>query len=386
MPAYLPPLRLTGGLALRDGTLQQRTIALNAGRFTTGPFPAVDLSGFYLMPGVVDLHATGFQHHFSENASGLSLVDREAASHGVTTRYLSQPWSWERFGTSPEAARDLTRLVASRRGETLTDLRLQLNCERMMVAQEDALLDLVKSCGVDQVIFSNRAEIAAELRQNHPEEFTRWAWSQGTQAEALSKALDRILPNAPAVPRHLCRLAEAFDELGVVYGSADDDSAETREHYSMIGARICLNPGTARVAAAARAVGDPVVVEAEDILQPKPGRRGPRVTELLEAGLCNALVSGRHSASLVQAAFALVEEGVMGLERAWALISAKPAEILRLPDRGVIAPGKRADLTVINAETRMVEATICGGRITFLTGEAATRFLGAEGSARLAAE
>jgi alpha-D-ribose 1-methylphosphonate 5-triphosphate diphosphatase len=69
------------------------------------------------------------------------------------------------------------------------------------------------------------------------------------------------------------------------------------------------------------------------------------------------------------------------------MISTRPAEILRLPDRGVIDYGRRADLAVVNAETRVVEATICEGRIAHLAGEAAQRFLSAgNDEIRLAAE
>lgn len=56
------------------------------------------------------------------------------------------------------------------------------------------------------------------------------------------------------------------------------------------------------------------------------------------------------------------------------MISTKPAEILRLTDRGVIDYGRRADLVVINKETRVVEATICAGRLTYVAGGAAQRF------------
>ncbi|MCA8884766.1 MAG: amidohydrolase family protein [Rhodobacteraceae bacterium] len=371
---------------MRDGAMVRRSIALRDGRLTTGPFPAVDLTGYYVMPGVVDLHSTSFQHLLSGETPDLALIDREAASHGVTTRFLAQPWSWERESTSPEAAAQLGRALIAYRRRSLTDLRLALSCERIMVADEDALLDLVDACAVGQVVFSNRAETAADLLRNDPDAFAQWAWTWGTRTERLEAALRRVLPQAASVPRHLCRLAEAFDARGVIYGSHGDQTAETREHYSMIGAGLCLSPGTARVAAAARAVGDPVLACAEDVLSPAPQRRVARTTALIDAGLCDALVSDRHSASPVQAAFRLTELGLLPLERAWALIAEKPAEILRLPDRGVLAPGKRADLVIIHAETRQVEATICGGRLTFMTGEAAARFLGVAAEPRMAAE
>jgi alpha-D-ribose 1-methylphosphonate 5-triphosphate diphosphatase len=59
---------------------------------------------------------------------------------------------------------------------------------------------------------------------------------------------------------------------------------------------------------------------------------------------------------------------------------------MRMPDRGVIDYGKRADLVVVNKATLAVEATIAGGRLSFLSGEAARRFIDAEQPLRMAAE
>ena len=68
------------------------------------------------------------------------------------------------------------------------------------------------------------------------------------------------------------------------------------------------------------------------------------------------------------------------------MISSRPAEILRMPDRGVLDFGRRADVTVVNAATRQVEATISGGRLTYLAGEAGRRFMAGQQPLRLAAE
>ena len=77
---------------------------------------------------------------------------------------------------------------------------------------------------------------------------------------------------------------------------------------------------------------------------------------------------------------------IHGVDAEWAMISEAPARILRLPDRGRLDPGRRADLTIINSETRAIEATISGGRITHLAGEAAHRFAFASMGAQMAAE
>lgn len=383
MAPLLPPLRLTGALCLRDGALQQRSIALAEGRFTTGPYPAVDLRGHYVLPGIIDLHAEPVEW---SGDGAVARFDRAAAAQGMTTRRIMVPWSWESTGRGPVAAQRFVASFGTVRCQVITDLQLGIACEAVLASEETALLSLVRNAPVQQVIFTNRADHLDQMRSHDPAGFLRWAWTQGMTADALSAALDAAQANAAAVPRHLCRLAECFDELGVLYGSDGDVTAEIREHHSMIGARLCVNPGTARVAAAARAVGDPVLVSAGPEFDIAPDTTVPRPTALVQAGLCDALVSGRDPDGVVPTVFRLVDRGVMPLERAWRLVSDLPARIARMPDRGIITPGKRADVTIIDTDTRRVAATIAGGRLSYATGTVAERFLPLTNAETLAAE
>lgn len=385
MIPFLPPMRLTGALALRDGRLERRSVALADGRFTAGPLPAVDLTGFLLLPGIVDLHAA-LPVPAPADEDAVALLDRQAACHGVTTRWVSVPWSWEGPALGPAAAAASLAALGRYRARSLTDLRPAVAAEALMTEATEALIDQVRASGVGLVVFTNRGEALRDLNRHNPAGFAARALAAGLSPAAYAAALDRALQRSRAVPRHLCRLAEAFDDLGVAYGSTGDPTAETREHHSMIGARLCLDPGTARVAGAAHAVGDPVLAEAPGLLAGYPAPLAPRLIALVQAGLCDGLVSGRDSAAPFHAAFRLADLGVMPLEKAWRLVSEIPARILRLPDRGVIAPGKRADLVVVDIATRRIEATIAGGRLGYLAGEAGRRFLAAGSPEPLAAE
>ena len=199
-------------------------------------------------------------------------------------------------------------------------------------------------------------------------------------------AVEAARARSSEVPRHLCRLAERFDQLGVSYGSHDDPDGDTRERYSMIGARICEFPTSTSAAHAAHAVGDPVIMGAPNVVRGGSQSGNIAAEQLIRRGLCDALVSDYYYPALTQAAFRLVDDGIRTLPEAWAMISSNPADILGLFDRGRIEYGKRADLTVINRDTRRVEATISGGRITYLAGEAAHRFTRMGSAMPLAAE
>lgn len=375
----LPPLRLTGATTLRDGALVQRSVGIADGRFTRGPLPAIDLSGYLILPGIVDLHCSALDLPGRTGAAdpeqSLAMQDQLAASQGVTTRHLCHPWSWEHPAATPSAASHFARAFAAYRPRARTDLHLQLRCETHLVDEGDALLRLITETGLDLIMFSDRVAEADDLRQRDAQAFGFWCWARGISTSDAEAALHHLRPLASQVPRHLCGLAEAFDTLGVIYGSIGDRSAEAREHFSMIGARLCLAPRTARVAAAARAVGDPVVAPAGDLLQQDGAAGRARTMDLIQAGLADALASAGQPQAMAMAPFILANAGVMPLARAWALVSERPAHLLRMPDRGIIAQGRRADLTIIHAQSRQVEATIAGGRLTYLNGGAAQRFL-----------
>lgn len=393
MAPLLPPLRLTGATILRDGEMQRRSVCIAGGLIDRGPFPEVDLTGYLILPGIIDLHGDGFERHVAPRPgapfpldSALAATDREAAAHGVTTAWLAQGWSWEGGARGPEGAEALLAALDGYRDRALTDLRVQLRAENHLVEAGPRLIETVRRHRVDLVIFNDHLEEAQEMRRLRPAAFAHWAWRNGRTPEAMAAAVEAAAARAREVPRHLCRLADAFDEMGVLYGSHDDPDGETRERYGMIGARIAEFPTTRRAAAAANAMGSPVLMGAPNVVRGRSQAGNVAARDLIAAGLCDVLVSDYHIPALAMAAWALVDAGLCDLPRAWGMISASPAEVMRMADRGRIAPGLRADLTVVNVATRSVEATVCGGRLSFLAGEAARRFVAQTVAMRMAAE
>ncbi|WP_306111893.1 MULTISPECIES: alpha-D-ribose 1-methylphosphonate 5-triphosphate diphosphatase [unclassified Roseovarius] len=386
-------MRLTGARVLRDGELQRRSVVVRQGVIGKGPLPEVDLSGYLVLPGIIDLHGDAFERHIAPRPSapfplldGLAATDRDAASNGITTAWLAQSWSWEGGHRAPDQAEALAQALAAYRPRMQTDLRLQIRCETHLTDSAERLLTLIDTHDIDYVVFNNHLDDALDAAQTRPATLARWAEEARRSPQQHLAALRAAKKNATYVPRFLCRLAEGFDRRGVLYGSHDDPDAETRETYSMIGAKICEFPVTRAAARLATAVGDPVLMGAPNVVRGGSQAGNAAAEDLIEAGHCDALVSDYHYPSLARAAFALVDKGLRTLPSAWALISSTPAHIMRLPDRGEIDYGRRADLVVVNEATRQIEATLCAGRITHLAGEAATRFFGAGTELAMAAE
>lgn len=395
MPELLPPLRLTGAACLIDSSLRSEAIGLADGKITSDAgLPEVDLSGYWLLPGMVDLHGDSFEKQIYPRPragfpirSALISAGREAAAHGVTTAYLAQSWSWEGGSRSPEAAERVMEAVQLHRAESLVDLRVQIRAETHLVAEVPQLIAAVERYGCGYVVFNDHSEEGVQTRRRDRETFGIWAKKAGLTGEELSSRLDIARASARGVPRALHDLAEAFDRLGIRYGSHDDPDAETREFYRILGARIAEFPLNRRAAAAARAEGDPVLMGAPNVVRGGSQAGNVSAEALIREGMCDALVSDYHLPALELAVWALVDRGALPFEAAWAMVSSTPARIIGLADRGRLEMGLRADLVVMNPETRAIEAVIAGGRLAHLSGAVAGRFLNLpRAELRLAAE
>lgn len=391
--AKLPPLRLTGAEVLCDGTLHRTSVSVENGVFSDAPLPAADLSGYLILPGIIDLHGDAFERHISPRptapfpiATGLAATERDAAAHGVTTAWLAQCWSWEGGMRGPEFAETLMIELDAFRARALIDLRVQLRLETHMVEGRERLLHAVKSHGIDYVVFNNHLPEALAAAACRPHVFAAWAERAGRSAQAFQRELEAARAQAPALPRHLLELAKGFDRLGVRYGSHDDPDADTRERFRILGAHISEFPTSHGAAFAAKAMEDTVLMGAPNLVRGGSQAGGVSAMSLITRGLCDALVSDYHYPSLFEAAWVLTDLGVRSFSEAWAMISTAPARIMRLTDRGRIERGLRADFVVVDAETRRIEATISAGRIAHLSGGLAGRLLGQVAGTRLAAE
>jgi len=360
-----------GPLTIRDGVIADT------------PAPRrVDLSGFLVLPGLVDAHGDGFEHHLAprrgalaDPAAGLPAAEAELAASGITTAVLAQFVSWEGGMRGPDFAARMLAALDRVRGDLATDLRVQLRLETAFLEGYPVLESLVARHGVGYVVFSDHVPHAALAAGKRPARLTGQALKAGRSPEAHLALLHRLHGNAEAVPAALNALAARLGAQGVRLGSHDDAAPADRRAAHARGAHIAEFPETLAAAGTAAAQGCAVVMGAPNLVRggSHTGNAGAR--EMVAAGLVTALASDYHPPSLARAAFALVDAGICDLAGAWHLVARGPARMLGLDDRGALCPGLRADLTVIDPATRRVMATINGGRVSYLTGAAAARFV-----------
>lgn len=378
---------------MRGNALVDAPISVADGMLVDAADRDLNLHGYLVMPGIIDLHGDAFEHHMAPRPTapfplltGLVGTDRDAAANGVTTAWMAQSWSWEGGHRGPDYAEALLAAHAAYRSQMQTDLRVQIRCETHTMDDQDRLLAAVREHGIDYVIFNNHLDEAIELAAAKPEQISIWAAKSGRTPEEHMALVNAAKARDKDVPRYLCNLASAFDRLGVIYGSHDDGDAATRERYSMIGAKVCEFPTSMKAAVVARTWGDPILMGAPNVVRGGSQSNNIAAAALISEGACDALVSDYYYPALAQAAFALADQGLRSLPAAWDMISSRPAQIMGLDDRGTLDIGKRADMTIINADTRRIEATMVGGRWTHLCGDVANRVTASPTSLSVAAE
>lgn len=379
----IAPLRLTGARALIDGALTDAPLTIADGHFTEGPAPEVDVAGYLLLPGIVDLHGDGFERHLTprpsapfDKARALASAAAELAVNGVTTAWFAQSWSWEGGFRSGQATRELLAALDRMRGELLADVRVQIRLETHVLPEHRAVLAAVAAHDVDYVVFNNHLPEALEMAADRPDRFAQWSAQTGRTTDEMLAIVRGAEAQGPDVPAALARIAAAFAAQGVRMGSHDDGTAETRSFFRGIGAQVCEFPTTFSAARAAKMAGEPVLMGAPNVVRGGSQSGNIAARDLVEAGLCDVLVSDYYYPALKQAAWTLADEGVADLAAAWAMVSTHAARVAGLTDRGRLASGQRADLVVMNPETRRVEMTLCQGRIAHLSGEMARRMIG----------
>lgn len=374
---------LVGARVLGAGGWTDAPLFLAEGKITDVPVSRqVDLSGYLVLPGIVDPHGDGFERHMAprrgalrEAEQGVAACAAELAVNGITTAVLAQFFSWEGGMRGPDFAEHVFESVARVRPGIPVDLRLQLRLETHLMdefARAEAAIDRF---GIGYVVFNDHLPHQRLAEGRKPPRLTGQALKSGRSPEAHLALMQELHARSAEVPAALGSLAAGLARRGVVMGSHDDSTRADRAEWAARGATVSEFPETLEAAQAARDDGGHIVLGAPNVVRGASHAGNIAAAELIRAGLCDALASDYHYPSPIRAAFRLEELGICDLSGAWQLLSSGPAALLGLSDRGALAPGKRADLIVVDPETRRVVATLAGGEVAYMAGPVAQRFL-----------
>ncbi|MEW2917473.1 alpha-D-ribose 1-methylphosphonate 5-triphosphate diphosphatase [Ruegeria sp. ANG10] len=343
----------------------------------------IDLSGFLVLPGIIDLHGDGFERHIAPRRGamkqmneGILSVEAELAANGITTAVLAQFHSWEGGVRGPEFADQVFRAITSVKDRVVTDLMPQLRFETHMLDDYSDLPGRIADWQVPYVVFNDHLPHDRLAEGRKPPRLTGQALKAGRNPDAHFEMLLSMHARRDEVPAALDALCATLDSQQVRMGSHDDATPQIRADWRARGAQISEFPETLEAAEAARAAGDYIILGSPNVVRGGSHKGNVSALDLITMGYCDALASDYHYPSPRRAALMVAKSGLVDFAGAWALVSSGPARVLGLQDRGTLAPGQRADLVILDAENHRVAATLAGGRVSYMSGDIAARFVG----------
>lgn len=372
-------LHITGGELLADDALVRADLVTDGesilGLDAAAPAGAlrIDARGLYVLPGIVDCHGDAFERHIMPRpgvsfAIDLALrdADRAILASGITTAFHGVTWSWEPGLRGAENARLLVERIAALKAELGADTRSHLRHETFNLAAEAEIVDWLGSGRVGVLAFNDHTGGILKSRAR-PDKVARMVERTGLSHDAFMALVDDVWDRRDAVPAATARLAAAARAAGIPVMSHDDMTPEMRRWYRALGVGVAEFPLDEATAREAAAHGEAIVFGAPNVVRGGSHTGCPAAEEMVRAGLCTILASDYYYPALPLAPFILARNGAASFGSAWRLVSQGPAQALGLADRGTLAAGKRADLVLVAPEPQpRVVATIAGGRLVHL--------------------
>lgn len=358
----LPNEVVHGTVVIEGGSI----VEVQPGQRSTAP-GAVDLAGDTLMPGIVDLHTDNLERQVQPRSnarwpsrSAMVAHDAQCAAAGVTTVLDALclgdlGFDKDRVLTFHDGVADLDALAGTGllKSEHFLHLRCELPAPDMMdlldpVAEHPrvrmvSLMD--HSPGIGQYANLDRYR-AMRLREGRSP-----AWIEDRIVELQEQRARTRGPNRRALLSRIVPLA-------IVLASHDDNTAEEVAENAADGIRISEFPVSMLAASEARARGMDVIAGAPNIVRGGSHSGNVAAAELVRGGVVDAYASDYVPSSLLEAAFASVAHPSMRgagvtLAQGVAMVTANPARMAGLLDRGRIEPGLRADLVHVREHEGM---------------------------------
>ncbi|MDQ0304590.1 alpha-D-ribose 1-methylphosphonate 5-triphosphate diphosphatase [Ancylobacter polymorphus] len=372
-------VRIENGLALVDGRWSAEPLALRGALLADDaaggvPTRVIDASGLLVLPGIVDIHGDAFERHIMprpgvrfDTTLALRDTDRQLVANGITTAFHGVTISWEPGLRSVEAARAFVATLMALRGGLACDTRLHLRWETFALEAMEEVRGWLALDPAPILAFNDHTS-GSVLKGTIARKIGQMAERSGLSQDDYRALLDRVWGAREDVPAAIVSLAASARANGNVLLAHDENSPDERARFRALGAVASEFPMNPETAQAARDAGEDVILGAPNVVRGGSHNGAQSAGEAVAAGRCTVLTSDYHYPSPLYAAFTLAAGDRDALARHWPLISANPARVARLEDRGRLAPGQRADLILVDASDMAhpeVVATLVEGRIVY---------------------
>ncbi len=342
-----------GSVLVRDGLIA------DVCRGRTEAAAAIDCEGDYVVPGLVELHTDNLEKHVTPrpkvrwNAAGAVMAhDAQMAAAGITTVFDAIS-----CGDVIDGSERLANLHAMVEGVGKTQQSGYLRCEhRLHLRCEVSSANIVAlfHAFADHPlvgIVSLMDHTPGQRQFVHEDKYTEYYMGKYhfTAAEMVEFTRRQKENSARYSARHRNEIAAACRARGLTLASHDDATAAHVDEALILGVHFSEFPTTAAAARAAHGAGIRVLMGAPNVVRGGSHSGNVAAGDLAKAGILDVLSSDYVPFSLMHAAFLLGRDGGgLDLPAAIAAVSAVPAAVAGLSDRGAIAIGRRADLVRVH--------------------------------------
>jgi alpha-D-ribose 1-methylphosphonate 5-triphosphate diphosphatase len=346
-----PDSTFHGSLEIRGETISQ----VNDG--ASGLSAAIDLENHFLLPGCVELHTDNLEKHLQPRGSqwpalpALLAHDAQVASLGITTVFnaLCIGVDSDLHGLPRDFSQPAVEALrqAGEAGMLRADHFIHARCELPHPDTPSLLENILRhprlrlaslmdhTPGQRQVTDLNRFRRGLERMGPVSD-----GWFENLVATERDKQERYAGPNRQ-------QLVEMLRSQQIPLASHDDANDEHIAEAIRDGVTISEFPTTLAAATAARAAGLRNVMGAPNVVLGGSQSGNLAAAEAARLQLVDALSSDYAPVSLIHAAFQIARESALPIEETVRWISANPASMARLEDRGRIEPGLRADLVEV---------------------------------------
>ena len=332
----------------------------------------IDVEGALIAPGLIDLHGDAFERSLMPRGRVYAPLDvalqdnrTQLAAAGISTSYLAATDSWEPGLRSRAMLRDLVEHLAAQ--VPGSEVRLHVRHETTATEGFDELAAWIRAGAVSMLSFGDHTPggIRGVSGDPSPTLVDRSGTERDTLRELIRAAVDRR-HEGQAQNERLAGLAQS---VRCPTASHDGGSLDDVYRDALLPVTLAEFPMSAEVAGSYREAGIRIILGAPNLVRGGSHLGNLSVADALRIEQGDVLCSDYHYPSLLQAPFAAAARGLAPLAVAWRAVSSSPAEAAGLQDRGVLEPGRRADVVVVDdrATPRAVQLYVAG-RCVYSTG------------------